>query len=242
MAPPPDLPGVFHAISPVLDHYGYTAVGGFVLLEDFGIPVPGETILIAAAVYAGAGRLNVVVVAAIAFVAAVVGDNIGFAIGHYGGRPLALRWGHYVFVTPRRLDHAGQFFARHGGKVVVISRFVEGLRQVNGIIAGISKMPWLRRFVPYNALGAALWVGVWTTVGYAAGSHLNSLYNQLAGYEIYLGIAAGVLVLVYIGHKVWRRDHPATKGATDSADPTTGNISVLGTSDHKTGHEEDRNP
>ena len=85
MSASPQLPGVFHTLAPILNHYGYLAVGGLVLLEDFGVPVPGETILIAAAVYAGAGRLNVVGLAAIAFVAAVVGDNIGFAIGHFGG-------------------------------------------------------------------------------------------------------------------------------------------------------------
>ncbi len=96
----PQLPGVFASLAPVLNHYGYLAVGGFVVLEDFGVPVPGETILIAAAVYAGAGRLNIAVVAVIAFAAAIVGDNIGFAIGHFGGRPLALPWGRYVFLTP----------------------------------------------------------------------------------------------------------------------------------------------
>ncbi|MGH9074815.1 MAG: DedA family protein, partial [Acidimicrobiales bacterium] len=91
MTSSPQLPGIFHTIAPLLNNYGYLAVGGFVLLEDFGVPVPGETTLIAAAVYAGAGKLNILLVAVIAFAAAVVGDNIGFAIGHFGGRELALR-------------------------------------------------------------------------------------------------------------------------------------------------------
>lgn len=208
MSGAPALPGIFHTLEPILAHYGYAAVGGLVLLEDFGVPAPGETVLIAAAVYAGAGRLNVVAVAALAFVAAVIGDNIGYAIGHFGGRELALRWGRYVFLTPERLDHAEDFFHRHGGKVVTVARFLEGLRQANGIIAGISEMPWLRRFVPYNALGAALWVGLWVTVGYTAGSHINALYHHIIHYEAYLGVAVVIAFLAYVGHRIWRRRRP----------------------------------
>lgn len=203
MSPP--LPGVFGTLAPALNHYGYLAVGAFVLLEDFGVPVPGETILIAGAVYAGAGQLNIVVLAIIAFLAAIIGDNIGYAIGHFGGRRLALRWGRHVFLTAERLDKAEGFFDRHGGKVVVIARFVEGLRQANGIIAGIAGMPWATRFLPYNALGAALWVGVWVTVGDLAGSHIGTLYRQLTRYELYLGIAIVVLLLAVIARHVHRR-------------------------------------
>ena len=97
--PPPHPPGFLNSLAGPLDHFGYWAVLLFVMIEDFGVPVPGETILIAAAVYAGAGRLNVLAVGVIGFVAAVVGDNIGFAIGHYGGRALVLRWGRYVRLT-----------------------------------------------------------------------------------------------------------------------------------------------
>lgn len=200
----PRLPGVFHALAPLLDHYGYLAVGGFVALEDFGVPVPGETILIAAAVYAGAGRLDVVLVAAIAFAAAVVGDNVGYAIGHFGGRQLAARWGRYVFLTAERLDRAQGFFERHGGKVVAVARFIEGLRQANGIIAGISAMPW-PRFLAFNALGAALWVALWTTVGYTAGSHLDAIYGQLVHYELYLAIAVVVVIATLVARKLVRR-------------------------------------
>lgn len=204
MSAPPQLPGIFHTLAPLLNHYGYLAVGGLVLLEDFGVPVPGETTLIAAAVYAGAGRLNVVVVALVAFVAAVLGDNVGFAIGYFGGRELVLRWGKYVFLTPSRLEKAEGFFARNGGKVVTVARFVEGLRQANGVIAGISEMSWLR-FLAFNALGAALWVGLWTTVGYVAGGSINTLYPQLVRYELYLGIGAAVVLAAYIGRRVWKR-------------------------------------
>ncbi|HET9061025.1 MAG TPA: DedA family protein [Acidimicrobiales bacterium] len=212
MSTSPHLPGIFHALEPVLNHYGYIAVGGLVFLEDFGVPAPGETVLIAGAIYAGAGRLNIVLVAAIAFGAAVLGDNVGYAIGRYGGRELALRWGKYVFITKERLDRAQGFFERHGGKVVTVARFIEGLRQANGIIAGISDMPWATRFLPFNALGAALWVGLWTTVGYTAGSHINTIYRDISHYELYVAIAVGVLLIAYITSRVVksrRAKHPS---------------------------------
>lgn len=104
--PPPHLPGFLNSLAGPLGHFGYWAVLLFVMIEDFGIPVPGEAILIAAAVYAGAGRLNVLAVGVIGFVAAVVGDNIGVAVGHYGGRALVLRRGRYVRLTGERLGKA----------------------------------------------------------------------------------------------------------------------------------------
>jgi len=100
------LPGFLNSLTGPLNHYGLLAVLFFVLIEDFGIPVPGETILIAASIYAGSGRLNVVAVGIIGFVAAVTGDNIGFAVGHFGGRALVLRWGRYVRLPEERLDKA----------------------------------------------------------------------------------------------------------------------------------------
>ncbi len=198
------LPGVLHNLEGPLDHYGYLAVAGFVLLEDFGVPLPGETILILGAVYAGTGRLSVWLVALIAVLAAIVGDNIGYAIGHFGGRPLVERFGRYILLTPERVQKATDFFARHGGKVVAIARFVEGLRQANGIIAGISGMHW-RRFLAFNALGAALWVAVWTSVGYFSGSHIDTIYNDVTRYDTYFAIAVGIVLAALITRRVVRR-------------------------------------
>ncbi|MYW14733.1 DedA family protein, partial [Streptomyces sp. SID2955] len=163
MSPP--LPGPLAHLEPLLGHYGYWAVGAVVFVEDFGVPAPGETILLAAGVYAGAGRLDITAVAVIAFAAAVAGDNLGYVIGRAGGRAFVGRWGRYVLLTPKRFEAAEAFFARHGGKIVTVARFVEGLRQANGIIAGTTGMRW-RRFLAFNALGAALWVGLWATLAY----------------------------------------------------------------------------
>ena len=136
--------------------------------------------------------------------AAIVGDNIGFAIGHFGGRALALRFGKYVFLTAERLDKAEYFFDHHGGKIIVAARFIEGLRQANGIVAGISGMHW-KRFVAFNALGAALWVGVWVSLGYLAGSYITTIYDQITRYSLYVLIALAVAVAAFIAWRLWRR-------------------------------------
>ena len=220
----PELPGIFGTLAPILNHYGYLAVGGLVLVEDFGIPVPGETILIAASLYAGAGKLNVVAVGVIAWVCAVLGDNIGFAIGHFGGRRLALKYGKYIFLTPKRLDQAEQFFDHHGGKIIVAARFIEGLRQANGIVAGITGMHW-KRFIPFNALGAALWVGLWVSLGYLAGSHITTIYEQITRYSLYLLIALAVAVVALVVVRV--RKHRRTRQARAGTDSATAEASEV---------------
>jgi membrane protein DedA with SNARE-associated domain len=197
------LPGVLHSLEPTLNNFGYLAVVGLVLIGDFGVPVPGETVLILAAVYAGTGRLNIALVALLGFCGALLGDNIGFAIGHFGGRRLVERYGHYIFLTPERLDRATDFFERHGGKIIIVARFIEGLRQANGIIAGTSGMHW-SRFLVFNAIGAGLWVAVWTSIGYFSGSHIDTIYNDATRYSTYLAIVVGTLLLAYVARRVVR--------------------------------------
>ena len=198
------LPGVFSDMQPVLEHYGYLAVGGLVLLEDFGVPVPGEVLLIAAAVFAGSGNMNIAVVFVVAVLGAIIGDNIGFAIGHFGGRPLAERFGRYILLTPERLDRAEGFFNRHGGKVVTVARFIEGLRQINGLLAGIAGMHWLT-FLGSNALGAVLWVGTWAGLGYLAGDNIVEIYAEFERDKWYAIGALAVVVAIVITHRVRRR-------------------------------------
>ncbi|GAA2232017.1 DedA family protein [Streptomyces nogalater] len=200
----PPLPGPLAHLEPLLGHYGYWAVGAVVLVEDFGVPAPGETILLAAGVYAGAGRLNVAAVALIAFAAAVAGDNLGYLIGRSGGRAFVHRWGRYVFLTPKRFEAAEGFFTRHGGKIVTVARFVEGLRQANGIIAGTTGMRW-HRFLAFNALGAALWVGLWTTLAYLAGSHITAIYDEIRRYQLYVVLAVAVVIAGFVVRHLVRR-------------------------------------
>jgi membrane protein DedA with SNARE-associated domain len=217
--PPPHLPGFLNSLAGPLDHFGYWAILLFVMIEDFGVPVPGETILIAAAVYAGAGRLNVIAVGVNGFVAAVIGDNIGFAIGHHGGRTLVLRWGRYVRLTEERLDKAEAFFQQHGAWIITVARFIEVLRQVNGIVAGTTGLRW-RRFLAFNALGAALWVGTWVSLGYLAGNHIDAIYHDITRYSYYLLIALAVVLAAYIARHILRRAHRRTAPASRQAKAT----------------------
>jgi membrane protein DedA with SNARE-associated domain len=165
------------SVKPYLDQYGYWAVFAAILLEDFGVPVPGETLLIAGALLASQGHMHIFPLLLIGWIGAVTGDNIGYAIGRFGGRHLLLRYGPYLLVSQRRLEYAEAFFRRRGGVVIVLARFFAVLRQLNGIVAGMARMPWWR-FLPYNALGAALWVGFW-----------GILFYQLAGRAIRIGLA-----------------------------------------------------
>jgi len=219
-APQPVLPGFLNSLSSPLEHYGLWAIALLVLLEDFGVPVPGETVLIAGAVYAGSGRINVVALGAVGFAAAVVGDNIGYSIGRFGGRALVGRWGRYIFLTSHRLDKAEAFFNRHGGKIITVARFVEGLRQANGIIAGIIEMHWLK-FLAFNALGAALWVGTWVCAGYFAGQHITTVYNDITEYSLYAAIAAvaaiAAWILLRLRRRRGRKAAAASRGTTEVA-------------------------
>ena len=208
------LPGILGTVAPVLDNYGYLAVAGLVMVENFGVPAPGETILVAAAVYAGTGRLSILGVGLIAVLAAIIGNCIGYAIGYFGGHALVLRYGKYVFLTPERLEKTERFFARRGGLVVVAGRFIEGLRQAAGIIAGTAEMPW-KRFLAFTTLGAVLWVAVWAPVGYLAGDHIGVIYATATRYSLYLLIALLVLLAAWIARAVWRRKRSPAPRAPD---------------------------
>jgi membrane protein DedA with SNARE-associated domain len=196
---PKPLPGAFNALAPTLRHYGYFAVGGILLLENVGLPVPGETILIAAALFAATGRLNIVLVGLVAVVASSAGSAIGFFIGEYGGRPLAEKYGKYVLLTEERLAKTEVFFAKRGWAVVLLGRFVEGVRQAAGIIAGISEMKF-PQFMLYTVIGAVLWVATWSTVGEVAGDHVTTISK----YATYVAEGVGVLLVLFIIRAVIR--------------------------------------
>jgi membrane protein DedA with SNARE-associated domain len=196
-------------LAPLLDRYGYLAVFAIIGVESFGVPAPGQTLLIAAAVYAGTGHLNLIWVAVVAFLAATIGDNLGYLIGHLGGRRLVHRFGRYIFLTPERLDRVEKVFGRHGSKIVVVARFIDGLRQFNGVVAGIAGMHWAR-FLAFNALGALLWVAVWAGVGHFAGHHIGQVYQQFERYQlVFLALLAVVVVGLVVRHLIRRRREPA---------------------------------
>ena len=122
-----------------------------------------------------------------------------------------------MFLTEERLDKAEDFFNHHGAWIITVARFIEVLRQANGIIAGITGMRWLR-FLAFNALGAALWVGTWVSLGYLAGSHIGTIYHYVTRYSTYLLIALAVLLAGFIAWRVLRR----RRRATPAREPATG--------------------
>jgi membrane protein DedA with SNARE-associated domain len=178
-----------------------------VMLENAGVPVPGETILLIAGYFASTGEFNIALVMVIAASGAVIGDNIGFAIGHHYGRGFLLRVGRFFFLTPKRLEHMENYFESHGNKTILVARFITGLRVFAALLAGASrKMPW-RVFVLYNMAGAVLWSVVITTLGYLFGASLPLLVKWVGRSGTILLIAA-----IVIGVIVWRvRRHRANR-------------------------------
>ena len=178
----------------IIEHYGVLAVFLLVMLEDFGMPAPGETALIAASVAAAAGKLNIWAVVTAGIAGAIVGDNIGYAIGHFGGRKLVTRFGSRFGLTEERYSKAETTFCRYGDGIVVGARFVELLRQLNGVIAGTLGMHWAK-FLAYNALGAVLWVGVWSSVGYFAGANrrvIEAWFLRFSWLALFAVVVAGL--------------------------------------------------
>jgi membrane protein DedA with SNARE-associated domain len=178
--------------------YGYWAVFFGVMLENAGLPVPGETILLIAGYFASTGEFHLALVMLVAATGAVIGDNIGFAIGHHYGRGFLLRVGRFFFLTPKRLEHMENYFKSHGNKTILVARFITGLRVFAALLAGASKMPW-RVFVVYNVAGAVLWSVVITTLGYLFGQSLPLLIKWVGRSGTIFLIAAIVIAVV-----IWR--------------------------------------
>jgi membrane protein DedA with SNARE-associated domain len=149
----------------LIGRYGYLVVFLGVMLEGAGMPLPGETVLITAGALVHRGVLDFGDTLLFGILGAVVGDQIGYWVGRFGGRPFVLRWGRYAFITPERLGHAEAFFAQHGGSAVFLSRFVVGLRVFGALVAGTSRMPW-EKFTLYNVIGGTVWATAAVSLGY----------------------------------------------------------------------------
>jgi membrane protein DedA with SNARE-associated domain len=186
--------------------YGYWAVFFGVMLENAGLPIPGETILLVAGYFSSTGVFRVPFVMLIGATGAVIGDNIGFAIGHHYGRSFLLKLGRFFFLTPKRLAHMENYFASHGNKTILVARFITGLRVFAALLAGASKMPW-RIFALYNVLGAILWSVVITLLGFLFGHSLPLLVRWVGRSGTILLIVAIVSVVI-----IWRvRRHRKAK-------------------------------
>lgn len=191
-------------IEPFLHHYGLIGLGADVFLEAMGAPVPGETLLVVTAGLAAAGTFDIRAVAVVGFLAAVLGDNLGYLIGRRFGRPMVLAKGARIGITPDRLDRVERLLDHRGWVVVTVARFVPLLRQLNGLAAGTVGMHWLH-FGLANAFGAVLWVGVWSYVGYTVGDHVGLLPAVLHLLHRFAWVIVPPALLVVIAGGLWYR-------------------------------------
>jgi membrane protein DedA with SNARE-associated domain len=189
-------------LSNLLQTYGCWSVGGIVALESMGLPVPGETTLIAVAVLAGSTHsLNIGALVAAAAAGAILGDNAGFWIGREAGFRLLVRYGRYIRVNERKIKLGQYLFLRHGGKLVFFGRFVAILRALAALLAGINCMSW-PRFLAFNAAGGVIWASIYGFGGWYFGQRFSRLAGPAA---ITFGLAAlaGLLIgFFYLRHHV----------------------------------------
>jgi membrane protein DedA with SNARE-associated domain len=185
-----------------IEDYGLVFLFGIVCLESAGLWLPGETALIAAAVYASKGHLSITGVISVAAAAAIIGDNIGYWLGREGGRRLLYRYALLQRFAERVMPPAERFFERHGGKAVFLARFFGGVRVTGAWMAGITRMSWWR-FLFWNAAGGIVWA---TAVGLLAFYAGKAAADALARYGVYAAIAGGILLVIAIALlHVWRR-------------------------------------
>ncbi|HEX6548544.1 MAG TPA: DedA family protein [Candidatus Dormibacteraeota bacterium] len=180
----------------IADAIGYPAAALGILIESAGIPFPGETMLLAVAAYAATGRLDVRLVAVFGAAGALIGADIGYAAGYYGGRPFVERFGRFFRINPGHLARAEYFFTRHGAWAIVSARFVLGLRTWFSVLAGMSRMPFWR-FQLFSAIGGTAWAIVITTIGFLLGNNWG-LVSNLVGDLGLGGVAIAVLVVLTV--------------------------------------------
>jgi membrane protein DedA with SNARE-associated domain len=184
-------------ITGLLGQWGYWIVFLGVMLENAGVPLPGETILLAAGFFASRGHLSVATVAAVAAAGAMLGDNLGYWVGRKLGRTLVIKYGKYVWLTEKRFSDMERFFERHGAKTVAVARFITGFRVFTALFAGASHMLW-QRFLLFNALGAIVWAAVITVIGYFFGHSWSLMERWVKGGGL---ILAAAVVTIWV---VWR--------------------------------------
>jgi len=182
----------------IVRDYGVFAVMLILAVEAIGAPVPGESLLIFASVLAGRGEMSLPALVVFAWAGAVLGDNIGYAIGKSLGRGAILRYGAKIGLDEARFNAIESVFLRYGSATVVFARFVSVLRQLNGIAAGTLGMSW-GRFLPFDALGGALWVTFWVFAASYFAEHVGVLVNLTPHTKIVAGLLATIALILVVG-------------------------------------------
>jgi membrane protein DedA with SNARE-associated domain len=188
-------------VTDFLQSYGLPVLFLLVMAESSGVPVPGETALITAALLASRGHFDIAAVIVVAAVAAIIGDNIGYLLGRVGGRRVLLRWGFVAKHAEKGLPKAERFFQRHGGKTVFFARFIAGLRVFGAWVAGMTHMPW-GRFLVWNAAGGICWALAFGLGTYYLGKAAVEAVAR-GGLAVFgIAVAAGLVVAAVLW---WRR-------------------------------------
>jgi len=192
-----------------LVQYGYWAVAAALLLENAGVPMPGETVLLLASFLAySEGNLHLGWIIFVGTLACTAGDNVGYAIGDYGGRPLLERYRSVFRIRETTLARGERLFERYGSVTILFSRFVFGMRVIAGPLAGVLRMPW-KKFAVFNFVGAALWVSAVSLAGYFFGSRWGMLMHFIKRFDLALG--GMVVVLLVVAWWKSRRTQAAAK-------------------------------
>ncbi len=197
-------------VQPLIAQYGYWVVFFIVMFESAGVPLPGETALVLAAIYAGAtGQLDIALVIAIAAAGAIIGDNLGFWIGRHYGLPLVKRYGHRVGLAERHIELGDWLYARHGAKIVFFGRFVAFLRIFAAMLAGVHGFGWWR-FLFFNATGGIVWALAFGLGGYAFGDVVHRFTGPI-GVLAFAGVVAGAAGVWWFAR---RQEHRFMEQAT----------------------------
>jgi membrane protein DedA with SNARE-associated domain len=183
---------LIEAARKLLHEYGYAGLFALVFAENFGLPVPGETIFIAAILMAAHGEMQIVPAVFCAWAGAVLGGIVGFAIGRFGGHRLLQKYGGYIGINAVRMHKIEEFYSRYGATVVILGRFFEGVRQIYAILAGCVATSW-RRFLVFNLVGATLWVGFWTGLVLWFGRHMRHIWDVFKEHEVYVFLSIALV-------------------------------------------------
>lgn len=198
--------------------YGYWAVLVFVAIESTGIPFPGETMLLLAAVYAGkTHHLSILLVIIAAASGAILGDNLGFWVGREGGYRLLRRYGRYIRLDERKLKLGQYLFLKHGGKVVFFGRFVAVLRAWAAFLAGTNRMRW-PEFLLFNALGGIVWSTIFGLGGYLLGNSIDRFTGPFGIVSLVLAVIIIIATLIFIARNESRLEDEAEKAMPGSLD------------------------
>jgi membrane protein DedA with SNARE-associated domain len=190
---------------PLIEHYGYLIVFFGVMLGTTGIPFPSAAILLAAGALVQQGHLGLRDAIVFGILGAIIGNQIGYWVGHRGGRPFILKWGRYVKLTPERLEQVERLFVRHGGKAVFAARFFSISRVLEALVAGISRMRW-DTFLFYSALGGAVWATAVVLLGYFFGQSWTSAHHWSGRVPLLLALLLGVALVFYLAYR-WAATH-----------------------------------